>query len=158
MNFLGNAAVAAFVALSVGAQSSWLPNPTLTPGAINPAITQANIHRTICVRGWTKTVRPPARYTDRLKRRQLAAEDLGNVNPRSMEEDHRVPLEVGGAPRDPKNLWPQRWQGQWGAHTKDRLENWAHRQICSGKMTLAQGRAIFLGNWIAAYKKYLLGG
>ena len=48
-----------------------LPNPTLTPGEINPDVTQGNISSTVCVRGWTKTVRPPAFYTNRLKRIQL---------------------------------------------------------------------------------------
>jgi hypothetical protein len=43
---------------------SALPNPTRTPGAINPAVTQANIGETICMKGWTKTVRPPERYTE----------------------------------------------------------------------------------------------
>jgi len=37
-----------------------LPNSHVTPGALNPSVTQANIHSTICVRGYTKTIRPPA--------------------------------------------------------------------------------------------------
>ncbi len=48
-----------------------LPDPGLTPGAINPAVTQGNIGATICVRGWTRTIRPPAQYTEDLKRRQI---------------------------------------------------------------------------------------
>lgn len=35
-----------------------LPAIDTTPGAINPAVTQANIHETICVKGYTKTIRP----------------------------------------------------------------------------------------------------
>jgi hypothetical protein len=52
------------------AQSS-LPDPALTPGAINPAVTQDDIESTICVRGWTRTVRPPRQYTEGLKREQI---------------------------------------------------------------------------------------
>jgi hypothetical protein len=48
------------------------PNPALTPGAINAAVTQDNIAATICARGWTATIRPSADYTDTLKRAQLA--------------------------------------------------------------------------------------
>ncbi len=48
-----------------------LPDPALTPGAINPDVTQANIGSTVCVRGWTKTVRPPASHTNRLKKFQI---------------------------------------------------------------------------------------
>jgi hypothetical protein len=34
--------------------------------------------------------------------------DMGLVgNPKDYEEDHLISLELGGAPRDPKNLWPQ---------------------------------------------------
>ena len=37
-----------------------LASPTLTPGSLNPDVTQATIGSTICVRGWTATVRPPS--------------------------------------------------------------------------------------------------
>lgn len=33
-----------------------LPNPRMTPGAIDPSVTQENIHKTVCVKGYTKTV------------------------------------------------------------------------------------------------------
>jgi hypothetical protein len=46
---------------------SWLrASSTLTPGVVNPAVTQATIRSTICKRGWTRTIRPPtATTTDR---------------------------------------------------------------------------------------------
>src|SRR3712207_3940055 len=43
-----------------------------TPGALNPDVTQATIGSTICVRGWTRTIRPPSSYTSALKVEQLA--------------------------------------------------------------------------------------
>jgi hypothetical protein len=39
----------------------------LTPGVLNRAVTQRTIARTICVHGRTRTIRPPASYTNRLK-------------------------------------------------------------------------------------------
>ncbi|MGW4994883.1 hypothetical protein ACWEQ3_46110 [Streptomyces mirabilis] len=36
-----------------------LPDSSCTPGSYNPNVTQSNIHSTICVSGWTATVRPP---------------------------------------------------------------------------------------------------
>jgi hypothetical protein len=33
-------------------------NAQMTPGARNGAVTQENIQETICVRGYTKTIRP----------------------------------------------------------------------------------------------------
>ncbi|MGW4529241.1 hypothetical protein [Amycolatopsis sp. NPDC004378] len=35
-----------------------LPDPACTPGALNPDVTQASIGSTICVSGWTATIRP----------------------------------------------------------------------------------------------------
>src|SRR5437773_9731833 len=49
------------------------PDPTLTPGAVNPDIRQANVQATICNPNWsTKSVRPPPSYTNALKKQQLA--------------------------------------------------------------------------------------
>jgi hypothetical protein len=51
-------------------------------GAINPAVTQINIHQIVCVIGWTKTVRPPEWQTYQLKRRMLTREyELGQSYP-----------------------------------------------------------------------------
>jgi hypothetical protein len=36
-----------------------LPDPACTPGALNPDVTPATIGATICMSGWTATVRPP---------------------------------------------------------------------------------------------------
>ncbi len=122
-----------------------LPDPVCTPGEINPTVTQANIATTICKTGWTATVRPPVSYTDRLKIEQIAAYgDYAGMSPKGYEEDHRVPLEVGGAPSDPRNLWPE--QGPT-PNPKDRIENYIHSRVCSGLMTLAAGQAVFLGDY-----------
>jgi hypothetical protein len=58
------------------------------------------------VSGWTKTIRPPASYTDALKVKQMQ-EYHETGGPSGYEEDHLIPLELGGAPRNPKNLWPE---------------------------------------------------
>ena len=47
------------------------PDPARTPGGLNPEVTQATIGSTICVRAWTRTVRPPQQYTAALKRQQI---------------------------------------------------------------------------------------
>ena len=60
---------AVWLVVSGGARS--LPDPGMTPGALSPAVTEATIETTICVRGWTRNVRPPAEYTEELKRRQI---------------------------------------------------------------------------------------
>jgi hypothetical protein len=53
-----------------------LPDSDSTPGAIDPAVTQANIHQTIYVPGYSRTLRPPSWYTSKLKHRQLSAEGI----------------------------------------------------------------------------------
>ena len=84
-----------------------LPDPDRTPGAVNPAVMQDNIDTTICVRGWAKSVRPPERYTETLKRKQIEEYGYTNHSLSSYEEDHLVPLELGGSPTNPRNLWPE---------------------------------------------------
>lgn len=133
-----------------------LPNPSLTPGAINPAVTQATIGDTICIPGWTRTVRPPERYTEELKRRQIAEYGYADRWLGDYEEDHLIPLELGGAPSDPRNLWPEphRAEGGWGSRRKDYLENLLKRLVCAGQLPLDTARRAIAENWIAAYQRY----
>ena len=65
-----------------------LPDLQLTPGAIGGAVTQMNIHRTICRYGYTRTVRPPEAYTERLKRRQIREYGYTDHWLSDYEEDH----------------------------------------------------------------------
>jgi hypothetical protein len=58
------------------------PDPKLTPGAFNPDVTQATIRQTICVSGWTATIRPSCAYTTALKRRQIVEYGYVQTSPR----------------------------------------------------------------------------
>ena len=140
-------------ALAIG-----IPNPKLTPGLTNPAVTQKNIGTTICVVGYTKTIRPPVSYTNKLKYDQLHSgyNVQGDMNMRNYEEDHLIPLEVGGHPSSKLNLFPQYYAATYGARVKDRLENKIHLLVCSGKITLKAGQAAFVPDWTVGYKKYVL--
>jgi hypothetical protein len=111
-------------------------SPTLTPGALNPDVTQATIHATICVRGWTKTVRPPVEYTNALKLKQMR--DYGETGePSSYQEDHLISLELGGDPIDPRNLWPEPYPR---ASKVDQIENELNAKVCSGELPLADAQ------------------
>jgi len=57
------------------------------------------------------------------------------------EEDHLIPLEIGGAPRDARNLWSEAYAGPCGAQVKDKLENRLHALVCDGTLTLAAAAA-----------------
>jgi hypothetical protein len=133
------------------------PDARMTPGALNPNVTQASIAGTICVRGYTRTIRPEESYTERLKRKQIAAYDYSDRRLRDYEEDHLVSLELGGSPTDPRNLWPEPHHvvGGWGSYAKDRLENTLHRLVCRHKVSLAEAQSMIAHDWISAYKRYV---
>ena len=133
------------------------PHADLTPGAIDPRVTQDDIHETICVRGYTRTVRPQEEYTGHLKRRQIREYGYTDRRLRDYEEDHLIPLEIGGNPTDPRNLWPEPRHvlGGWGAKRKDKLENTLHRLVCRGRLPLVQAQREIAGDWIEAYRRYV---
>jgi len=115
------------------AQSS-LPDASTIPGAVNPAVTQKTIGETICIPGWTRIVRPAVGYTEELKRQQMAAFGYHDRRLSHYEEDHLIPLGLGGAPSDPRNLWPEPRTPPdgWGADRKDELGH------CHGKRVVSQ--------------------
>ncbi|MGH7883836.1 MAG: hypothetical protein ACREN8_13210 [Candidatus Dormibacteraceae bacterium] len=112
-------------------------------------MTQSNIQSTICKRGWTKTIRPPVSYTDGLKRQQMAAYSESG-SPHDYEEDHLISLELGGAPSDAKNLWPEAGRSP---NPKDRVENVLNKAVCSGRMPLAVAQQKIATDWIATARE-----
>jgi hypothetical protein len=130
--------------LGGSALAAELPDPELTPGALNLAVSQATIYSTICARGWTATIQPPAAYIGNLKRQLLTEYGYADRYPRHHKLDHRVPLCAGGAAEDLRNLWPQPIAE---ARAKNKLEASVCRSICRGEMGLLYGQSIFLGDW-----------
>lgn len=117
-------------------------NPTV-PGSLNPAVTQANIHQTVCVPGYTATIRPPTSYTSVYKKSLLPlGTDLSKF-----ELDHAISLVLGGEPKDTRNLWNQKYpQAKW----KDRVEVHLKNELCSGKITLKEAQKKVM-NWYPIY-------
>lgn len=139
-------------------ESAALPNPGLTPGAINHAVTPATLAETICRKGgYTKSIRPPEAYTEKLKREQIREYDYSDYRMRDYEEDHLISLELGGSPDSPRNLWPEPHHviGGWGSYAKDKLENRLHTLVCHHRISLATAQQTIAGNWIDAYKRYV---
>ena len=127
-----------------------LPDPSCTPGVYYSAVTQSTINSTICVSGWTATVRPPTSYTNPLKVEGIADYGYSDTNLADYEEDHLVPLELGGAPRDPANLWPEPYSGAKTAYTKDGVETKLKNAVCDGRITLSAARSAIKNNWTTA--------
>jgi hypothetical protein len=136
------ATASGFVSSSSTATSpSHLRPPAAVPGAL--ADPQPGLNQ-LCSPGYTTTVRPPAAYTDDLKRRQLVQFGYSDRDPSHYEEDHLVPLELAGAPRDERNLWPQPWPE---ARQKDREENNLHVAVCTNRMSLNDAQRQILADW-----------
>jgi hypothetical protein len=159
------------------ARAGPLPDEACTPGATNPDVdADAPAYaRTICRAGWTATVRPPTEYTNAVKRWQLLGDPTGReratvarISTRDpaqvrvgvygryagggvadYEEDHLIPLALGGAPGDPANLWPE-----WDAspNPKDTVETAAKRWVCNAAAgdrpdRLATARRLVVQDW-----------
>lgn len=137
-----------------------LPNPALTPGAVRPLTKEQ-----ICSTRWGKDHRF---VTMAMKKQVAAAYGLSWSERRTVEFDHTIPRELGGAdPRelgggvyDVSNLWPEPWNVvvdgfQMGAHQKDRAENAAHRAVCRGEMGLAAAQAQMALDWTVLYRRFV---
>jgi len=127
-----------------------LPDSKTTPGDTVTADTQ-----TVCVPGYARRER---NVSVALKRQVYA---LYGVHPSTQtrngkrvrgccEVDHLISLELGGS-NDIKNLWPEPYLPRPGARQKDVLENWLHKQVCSGKMPLADAQRAISTDWYAPY-------
>lgn len=122
--------------------------------ALNPAVTQETINQTICVHGYTRTVRPPVRVTNLIKKRLLKANGLSPSAARRFELDHWMPLALGGDPGAidrTDNLVLQTWPE---AKRKDKVEYKAYRCVCDGKVSLAEAQHDMYENWHHALIKY----
>ncbi len=118
-------------------------DPSLTPGATNPAVTQATIATTICRVGYTKTIRNVSNAT---KRQVYVEYRVAQAPKRLYVIDHLVPLEVGGA-NTITNLWPEL---KADAKRKDVVEGELHARVCSGAEDLTTAQRAFESVWSTA--------
>ena len=133
-----------------------LPDTKCTPGARNPAVTQANLKSTICAPGYTSKIRSPASITGAEK--SANAKSCDYTGPMSdAEYDHYLPLSWGGDPDDARNLWveppsPDHKPGNGPNNPKDIVETKGHTAICSGKITLAAVQEAITTDWTTSLK------
>ena len=115
--------------------------------ALNPDVTQDSIAKTICVVGYTASVRPSTSYTNGVKAKLLReiGQDLSHMA--DYELDHIVPLALGGHPRKLANLMLQPWQGENSAKDKDVLERRLQRMVCDHLMQLHAAQFCIAENW-----------
>ncbi len=125
-----------------------LPDTHCTPGALNPAVSQATVRATICRRGYASSIRPSTSVTEPEKLASMLAYG-DHRSPSSYEYDHLISLELGGAANDRRNLWPERGASP---NPKDKVENYLHTRVCDGRMTLARAQRIIALEWVSFYR------
>lgn len=125
-----------------------LPDPVCTPGATNPAVTQATIHQTVCVTGWTSTIRPPVTWSEPLKRRLAVSYGYRGRPLPGLELDHLIPLVLGGAPAAVANLWPEVGASP---NKKDQVELAARTAVCrkTNPLQLVTAQQAIAQDWVA---------
>lgn len=132
--------------------------PGADAGIDQPGSDPGNLADTVCKPGWAKSVRPPSAHTSALKFAQIIEYGYQDRDLKTYQEDHLAPLELGGAPRDPRNLWPQPNSATLpdgtsiGADEKDDLEDELHRRVCAGTVLLEDGQRLMAGTWIEAWE------
>jgi hypothetical protein len=114
-------------------------NATLTPGAVFPGVTAAQV----CVPGYASSVRAVSSTTKIAVFAEYHTLDI----PGAYEVDHLISLELGGS-NDITNLWPEPYApALTGAHAKDKVENSLHADVCAGHITLLQAQAKIAADW-----------
>ncbi|MGW0584669.1 hypothetical protein ACWD25_54300 [Streptomyces sp. NPDC002920] len=132
-----------------------LEDPKCTPGAVSPAVTQANLASTICRKGgYTSGIRPSTSVTSREK--ELNAASYGYTGRMGdAEYDHLISLQLGGDPNDYRNLWvepadPGHRTGSGVNNKKDPVETKLHTAVCKGQVTLAAAQQAIVTDWTTA--------
>ena len=144
---LAGALMLASLASPAWADSTIIPDPTITPGAVRTTDASA-----ICSTS-TRTLR----HWDRARDDRIMAEyGLPSGPHPAWELDHLVPLGIGGADDD-RNLWPEPRRSiepTYNAEAKDRLEWKLHDLICSGQIDVHEAQRSIAEDWTETYRTY----
>ncbi len=116
-----------------------LPDSACTPGAV----LTTNI-KLICTVGYTKTVRDVSAAT---KKKVFAEYGIPYDQHSNYEVDHLISLEIGGS-NDISNLFPESYSIKNNAHSKDSFENYLHKQLCNGSISIAAAQKEISSNWL----------
>ena len=121
-----------------------LPDSPCTPGAIFADVTKDQV----CVPGYSSGVR---NVPDSVKNQVFAEYGIASHTTGEYEVDHLISLELGGS-NDIANLWPEPAEPRPGFHEKDKVENYLHKQVCDGAMSMADAQYIIATDWFSVYQ------
>jgi hypothetical protein len=125
-----------------------LPDAACTPGAVMTKDLDVICHHATHER----------RHVEASAHR-LAFTEYGYAYPQArgaFEVDHLIPLELGGD-NAIANLWAEPANPKPGFHEKDKVENYLHKQVCLGVMTLEDAQKAIATDWLGAWRR-LTGG
>jgi hypothetical protein len=119
-----------------------LPDLRCTPGAVMPVDVDVVCHES------TKDRR---RVDASVHRRAFTDYGLPFPQPRgAFEVDHLIPLELGGD-NTITNVWAEAAEPRPGFHEKDRVENFLHKKVCAGAMSLAEAQRLIATDWLSVW-------
>ncbi len=116
-----------------------LPDKDCTPGQVFDEVTKEQI----CVPGYSKSVR---NVPEKEKNEVYTEYNITSHVTGEYEVDHLISLELGGS-NDLANLWPEPAEPSPGFHEKDKVENYLHKQVCSGQISLTDSQIKIATNW-----------
>jgi hypothetical protein len=121
-----------------------MPDHSCTPGASFPNVTKEQV----CKSGYSASVR----NVPQSEKNQVYAEyGIATHTTGQYEVDHHISLELGGS-NDIGNLWPEAAQPVPGFHEKDKVENFLHDKLCSGKISLTESQDLISNHWLQVYQ------
>ena len=126
--------------------SSYLPNPKLTPGAAQK-VTKDDVCGS---RSKTFDGSIPISLKRKVFERYRIRLDGGTA----YNIDRLIPVSLGGS-NSITNLWPQPLSGEWYYAKKNKLEQRLHKLVCRGELDLEKAQQEISTDWVSAYKKYL---
>lgn len=134
-----------------------LPLLSATPGVRSPAVTQSNLHSTICSRNYVARITPSSTFLETVEKEELhgAYANDSRLAASKYQENYLIPLQLGGSPTAIGNMWPMVRSYRWDAHRKHDVEHALNRLVCRGQLTLADAQRIIVTNWIVAYHLYV---
>jgi len=121
-------------------------DPACAPGKLDPAVT-GNLAQTVCNPAWVAAasqIQPPPVTLDKL----LIESQLPG-NPVTYALARVIPVEDGGSPTSPLNLYPLPLNGFGGEQTQTVVANQLHQEICSHEITIAQAAKTLQGDWLS---------
>ena len=126
----------AFADYGIQTKNSHCVNSALPDSACSPGAVLTTDIKKICVVGYTKTVRSVSTAT---KNKVFKEYDISYYQHSNYEVDHIISLELGGS-NDISNLFPESYLINNGARVKDVFENYLHKQVCNGSMTITEAQ------------------